>query len=343
MPDGCPTSAKPSRRFNLRFGLRTLMIVITIASVLLGFVGIEIKEARRSKLVFEEYKIPHIAFVPRETQETSLASLPILRSVAGWLGEPFISQRITSMHVASPVGDDDLAELVDHLPCEILHLYDPQLTDDGMRLFARMPLLNELWLPGLEVSAAGLAELSSVKKLDMLMIRGNQITDETLASIDQLATVRKLELVHCTLTAEGFRNVAKMPALRHLFVSGSRFTAEQLDVIVRMDKLEEIETYSPGWTDKDLAKLSGLWSLRRLTISSSNISCEGLRSLLALPNLEYLSLQNMKNVGDPCLVPLVNARSLKTLVLKNTSVTDAGKRQFEAATPGCQIRLITTR
>lgn len=340
MADGSPTSAPQANRPKMRFGLRTLLIVMTAACVMFALLGSEISDARRAKATYAQFSIPHIQFAPRQGSDYSLANLPGLRAIAAWMGGPFLTQRVTSMHVATAVDDDDLAVIAANLPCELLHLYQPQLTDAGMDEFARMPRLKELWIPGVTVSPQGLAKLSNAAELRTLVIKGPQVDDRYVSMIDQLRSVRTLQLVQTSLTPDGLKHVARMPGLRHLFISGSRLTPEHIDAICDMAKLEELETFSPGWTDADLEQLVNLQALRQLTISASSITCDGLASLAELPGLEELVLNNMVQLDDACIDQLARIKTLKKVTFKGARVTGQGQRRLEAALPDCTVRII---
>ncbi|MBB75702.1 MAG: hypothetical protein CMJ75_14450 [Planctomycetaceae bacterium] len=81
-----------------------------------------------------------------------------------------------------------------------------------------------------------------------------------------------------------------------------------------------------GWdiTDTDLSAFNTLPHLQSLKLSGTQVSTTGLSHLTNLPQLQILELDSCPQLSDSALVQVAKIRSLKTLNLRDTPITDAG-------------------
>lgn len=81
-----------------------------------------------------------------------------------------------------------------------------------------------------------------------------------------------------------------------------------------------------GWdiSDTDLLPFNTLTQLQSLKLSGTQVSTTGLSYLTDLPQLQILELDSCPQLSDSALVYVAKIRSLKTLSLRDTPITDAG-------------------
>jgi Leucine-rich repeat (LRR) protein len=151
--------AKPRRWF--RFSLRTLLIVVTISSVPLGWVGWRLGQARRERAT--------TTWIEEMGGEVSRRSL--------------FSGRVWSVSFQNtPVSD--LSPLAELKSLETLALHNTQVSD--LSLLAELKNLKQLYLSNMQVS--DLSPLSELKNLEGLGLYGTQVSD-----LSPLAELKNLE------------------------------------------------------------------------------------------------------------------------------------------------------
>lgn len=301
-----------------RFRLRTLLLVMTLACLLLGTIGVELQNARRSRLLFEQLNDLTIYEPPwcesRRLFGKSVDEIPVWSQLTNLLDEPFLRLRVVHLRVTRPITNEILSQIPRALPCEHLYLSDcSKISDEGLESVCRIPALHSLILWDLDVSGKGLAQLGEAKQLKELWIKGSKINDSTVEYIRELSSVQKIELIETSLTDAGLRSVAEMPNLSYLFISNSQISDAQVEVISKMS------------------------SLQCLDLCGVNLQNEQLSQLTKLPSLKYLELYN-NPISDDGLKAVEKMEQLVWLDLRKTQVSDAGKERLRQALSGLEIR-----
>ena len=190
----CLRATPSSWRFHFRFSLRTLFILVTIASVGFGTFMARIRGQRRivdaicnsgGKVIYNSDRQPGSDM-----------------SLRAYLADPLV----VSFHKANIDGDliTDLAELrhlqrLDLNECVIsadaltrlgelqqitqLRLRRTNITDDDMLVVSHLTGLRELVLSGTPITDRGLAKLKSLTNLGVLFIDDTAVTDEGLPEL----------------------------------------------------------------------------------------------------------------------------------------------------------------
>ncbi len=183
-------SITSSRAGTLQFGLRTLLVVITLVAVLLvwhqnrfRYQRLAIAEIQRlggsvayANRMVGEFLIGTDANARPVVDGVSLTNLPLspgdLRCLA-WLTE---MKRLDLDY--SHFGDAGLVHLADLTNLEWLDLEDTQTTDDGLVHLQKLQSLEALILDGNPITNDGLARLKKLKRLKYLRVRNTKVTAE---------------------------------------------------------------------------------------------------------------------------------------------------------------------
>jgi hypothetical protein len=194
---------KLKRRRWLRFSLRTLLILITIFAVWLGWHMHRRREQQR------------VADAVRErggTAQPVLRDLSLLSRVQApytWDNDFWLSNL--------KVPDEALQDFESVPELLGLHLADNQITDQGLSyLNDRTDLLSLDLTNNPAITDAGLAHLRKMTELRQLLLRNNpQITDEGLVHLKNMQQLDLLILFGTSVTAEGVNKLKqKLPKAR---------------------------------------------------------------------------------------------------------------------------------
>ena len=229
-----------------------------------------------------------------------------------------------------PVGKLDIVDVVfrsDGATEQQLALLTAARNLDTLRLDGTQPLKLDFLrehkkLLSLNLSAAviGLEYwplLGSLKQLRVLDLRG-QVSDGQISQLNNLKELDRLTM-EFTPTGTGFAGMKESKKLRFLLLgdNGSDVTDAGLNAIVTtFPALEECRL--AGWDNP------------------TDITNEGLKALFPLKSLSVLGIP-AKAVDDAAIDHLVRLRSLKTLDLRGSNISDAGVEKLRKALPGCKV------
>ena len=243
---------------------------------------------------------------------------------------------------------------------EELNLYAAEfITDAAMAFLRGNRQLKTLNLRGTDVTDTSLAYVAELTNLRSLDISFTQITDVGLEHLVSLPQLEALNLGGDKISGVGLHVLKLLPKLRKLSFYGIQrrnagwcwapvLTDLEMDTISLLAGLEDLNLGSgvalgaprPGdlgpadgeaecriaggtrITDFGLAKLATLKKLRQLDLSGSAITASGLKTLANLPDLQRLSLWNVKGIDDSAAPHLAALGNLTSLDLSNTPVGD---------------------
>jgi hypothetical protein len=148
----------PSRRW-FQYRLRTLLIVMLVVSLGMGWVMKERRRiaARRDALKtagFDELFIPNVLLKPRWREHQ--ASWSIILLGGNW---PEFAMAISCR--SDGTTDADLVHLVELTQLQELHLSGTRVTDAGLMHLRRLTQLQWLYLDGTQATDTGVARLQA--------------------------------------------------------------------------------------------------------------------------------------------------------------------------------------
>lgn len=249
---------------------------------------------------------------------------------------------------ASWVTDSDMAALAALANLTRLDLSLTRITDHGLQQLKNAPGITDLNLRYAElVTDAGLSTVKGWKHLKRLNVRGTKVTDTTLQHLSAVTSLESLDIGYAQITDVGLDLLTSLPNLKELTIGGNKLTdtglqpLRQLPGLTYLDLSGSERTDSGLWSvslsDAGLDTIDTLKSLRYLRLNGTLVAARGLERLKNLTLLERLDLEGCKRVGDDAAPVLASFRSLHSLDLTGTSVTDKGIAALRQAKPDCKI------
>jgi len=217
--------------------------------------------------------------------------------------------------------------------------YCEYITDGGIAFLKRWEDLEYLNVRGSEVTSRVFEHLARMKKLKMLDVGFSRVNDD---GFDALASLEKLEELHIggdKMTGLALPLLRLLPSLKRLDVNGSQRTDSGrwglvlTDVNVEsLSALAQLEVLNMGGalvTDVGMKALEPLLNLQILDLSRMDLTPKGLEPLTKLPKLRRLNLWHSTRIDDGAAQYLLQMKTLETLDLSETSVSDALLNQLE--------------
>jgi hypothetical protein len=207
-----PIKTKPRRWF--RFRLRTLLVMVTLLSVLLGWVGRELDQRRgqKSAIAWVEGMGGHVnffhSFSPDERNWWE-------KTKEKWFGERVRDVFLWEIKVS------DLSPLKELKNLEKLYLSYTKVVD--LSPLSELKNLEQLFLGDTQVS--DLSPLAELKKLEMLFLGNTQLTD--LSPLVELYHLEELDLNNTQVS--DLSPLAELKNLESLRLTGIKVSAEQVE------------------------------------------------------------------------------------------------------------------
>lgn len=263
-------------RWRLRFGTRTLLVVVTIFCVWLGLHVRRTQSQRDGVAAIREYggwvrydfQFPDDNF--RASGFVGKAESPVPEFLLNLLGVDFFHNVVqVNLNYSEDSGKrlenkNRTDEALQHLHCfpklRVLLLQETQVTDASMKYIGEMTELESIYMwDAAEVSDDGVRHLANLKKLHQIHLSTSRITDDSLAVFAKLPLLEDLSLQFNHFTDRGITYVVGLPRLNNLWLCGDR------------NRKNEI-------TDQGLIKLQSLTKLRELGVQNTFVSPEGLEA-----------------------------------------------------------------
>lgn len=324
-PNTSPTP-KPRRRW-FQFGLRGLLVVVTICAMLAACWKAHVGRYRLQRLVAEGIREVGGRYETEPAGPQWLARL---------LGEDELVS-VVSVDCSRELTDAQLEQLrclteLKSIKLQFSVPYDerPGLIDDRMPFIGQLTSLEEfdlsLWSSE-GFSDEGLSHVAGLTNLRKLDLSSNDwITDDGLKHLANLTKLEAINLNGARIDGTGLVHLAQLPKLRTLRLAGTQTTDEQLVHLQSLRSLSHLDlTYTPVG-DRGAEHLGRMRHLTHLDLTGTRITDAGLEQLSALSRLEslYVGATQISDAGVKHLNTLTN---LDQLSLGRTQVTDAGLRK----------------
>lgn len=206
------------------------------------------------------------------------------------------------------IGDAKLREISALPALEGVGFEDDDISAGGLAFLTTATRLQGVGLGGVGIDDRALALLAGHDLLYQVVVSSPSITDEGLRHIGSIPNVTELQLNNCGgITDAGLRHLAGLKHLGALYLS---------------------HTEKVGGAG--LAHLRSLDRLKLIMLDEAKVTDAGLAGLAALDQLESLEL-SYTPITDEGIGQLGRMRSLGFLGISSTSITDAGLAKLPAS------------
>lgn len=224
------TEIKPKRRW-FRFSMRTLLIVMTLLCVGIGWKMNQVRNLRRA--VAEAQRLgATISYFHELDATTSPAEPPGPKWLRRIFGDDFFEE-VDQIQIYNDQANDDTLALIAKLPrIRSLIVRSNAFTDKGLASLAGASELETLELTSANVTASGYANLKGLRKLMSISFRKNPtVEDSWLTEIAKLTQVHYLYLTCPQFTDAGLVHLQTASGLRELDLRGSGVTKEGVELL----------------------------------------------------------------------------------------------------------------
>jgi Leucine-rich repeat (LRR) protein len=333
-------------RIQLRSNLRTLLILILVIALWLGW---RVNKAHRQSHAIAQVE-KFNGYVRFDYEYVSGKEIPNSEPKAPkWLrrhlGDDYFREVSLVTYVDQPLSDATLAPLTDLNAIEELrfltrlaHEKAPvapppgleRLTESGLSRLEGLTRLRRAKFQNMKLTGSMLRHLSrSIQLEELKVIEGDRIkggiTDEGLPPFSAMTRLRVLSLWCHRITGSCLEPLRGSRSLEELEFSGSPISTAGFENIGAITNLKSLYFNQVDVSDRHLSDLRHLTGLTRLTLDNnrSKITDAGLVHLSGMTQLEWLDLTGCKIAGRG-LASLKNMTQLKRLCLGWTGVDDPG-------------------
>ncbi len=262
IPEAQPEQSRRRRRW-FQYSLRTLLVVMLLASIAMSWFAVKLQRARRQREAVKA--IENLGgIVKYDRPWRQLADPP-------WLWKL--------------LGVDFFASAVD-----VLFTSDAVITDadlEHLKGLTRLQGLNLgcMKIANTRVTDAGLEHLKGLTQLKTLNLSDTRITDAGLEHLKGLTQLQVLVLQRTKVTGAGLGHLNGLPQLQTLALNRAQITDAGLEALKGLTQVQYVDLDGTRVTDAGLEHLKGLTQLQELELEGTEVTYEGVEKLReALPN-----------------------------------------------------------
>lgn len=222
-------NAQPKRRWG-RYSLRTLFILVALASLGFGWLGYKVRQAQRQKEAVEAIEklggaVMYDFQFDSNGKFNGKATPPGPAWLRKLLGDHlFVNVVRVELFGNTQVTDGDLVHLQELEKLETLNLSITQVTDAGLVHLEGLNQLRELNLSDTQVTDAELFHLQGLDQLERLYLSITPVTDAGLVHLRGLNQLRDLVLSDTQVTDNGLFQLQGLKKLKYLSLEHSHVT-----------------------------------------------------------------------------------------------------------------------
>lgn len=299
--------------FAWRFGLRSLLIFVTVIAIALAAVGNGIRD-RRARLAAIERLRAH----GMSTHATYTFKATRWQRFIAWVsGDPKTERAFAILISSTELGrdrvpyapgtltDTDVADL--HRFPELNDLRfnaGHRLTSSGREQIAKLPNLRRIVLTEQSLDFLLGRELERSTSLDELWLEDATVPPEILAALSRLPNLRRLDLFQCR-TSQGALADAKLPRLEEFSLMDCELTDDDFAAMGKIASLQVISCQASGMKGDVYRHFTNLLYLRELHTFGQPIDDSSADHVPKMQALEFLS------IGQTNITPERISRLLK--------------------------------
>jgi hypothetical protein len=340
----------------LRFSLRTLLVLLTVAGIWIAILANRARQQRAAVVRIEE-----LGGGVNYDWEFDDEGRPLRDSTPpGW---PWLRRLI---------GPEYFQEVV------TVNLTGTSATDADMGLIGKLRHVGTLSLHGTEVSDAGLRELRYIAELRYFGLAATKVTDDGLQCLARCKRLQDLNLEKTPVGDEGMDHIAGLDDLSYLSLARTKVTSRGLLRIAGLPKLQQLcidDTAVDDGAVEALITFLSTGEFKVIRFDGTQISGRGQQALCeALPkdsdimgsdvaefeDWDFTASAHWKEIADRLhaldgerrvkvvdlsgstlsdeqLAMLHSLKHVELIDLRGARVSDAAARTLQVALPDCEI------
>ncbi len=302
----------------LRFGIRTLLVVMTIAALLTATaLRLRNKGIARQHLVSWEYRSLGLADFDSYESHSEPFKASWLRSIENTLAGGGNENNIIAAAFKSPIGDDKIREIISLFPeikivridhkcanptsisylsrlpkLNILVIVDGQIDLATMKAIGRLPQHPETTFQNIHLDDDFLGNaVQSGIRLCSVYSPTSSVSDIGLQSVSQLKLLSSLSLKNCSVSSEGLRALQNHPSLRAVYLTNCPVGDEIIPLLATLPQLNQLSLEGTKISDDGIKSLLTIApSMHELNIRQTQVSkvlIESLRTICRPGALKY--------------------------------------------------------
>jgi hypothetical protein len=340
--------SQQKRRGWLKFSLRSLLLVSTLLSLGLGWIGNTIVRVKRQRASVAKIHAAggRVRFDYQWRLDQEPPGPEWMRILVG--DDVFASVDAVTVDFADVKDPDLVFAAIKQLPrLRCAELKGAAVTDSRLAEALNFKPLHILSLTSARVTPAGLAQLRDASDLDFLELRGEWVGDDTMAAVGSIPNLHILVLDQTDISdlglghvaalksleelgvidssgigAAGLESLGGLTSLKKLSLSGTRLSGEGLRSLSALKHLETLNLSGTSLTDSEISDLKGLDRLAVLDLRGTFVGNDGLRTVAQMQSLQKLSLG--ARVTDAGMTEVAKLQQLADLDISESAVTDTG-------------------
>lgn len=295
-----------------RFGMRTLMCVITLVAVILGW---QVTKAERQRRLVEalEARGARFIYAHEDGPPQPIANAP---------GTTFPLSLLSKHYFYRIVG----VSLEKQVPAV-----------DELQRLRTLGEVKYLECGGGELTPAHFLALQEMESLEQLWLRKVTFDNADLQKLITLPRLRSLALDDSSLNGAGLSHVGKCYGLESLVIRGTQVQSGDLALIRGLSKLGYLDAQRTELCDDDMASILQLKALTGIDLPPQ-LTDAAMVELAQHPGLQVVRVHDSP-ITDAGLQELLALPRLRSLWLYNTAVTPAWIQQTQQQSPQVSLTI----
>lgn len=195
---------------------------------------------------------------------------------------------------------------------------------------AGLKRLESLTIEDAPITPAGLRRLLALPLVELNLARCFSLDDDAAAAIGQNASLRRISLRDLPIGPEGLKHLAGCRRLESLKLNAVFADDESLVALAKLP-LTTLEVRNTLLTAVGVEAVARIASLETLALDGCGLTSAAIVPLTRAKNLKSLSLAENQEIGDEAVAAVSALNGLRSLNLRQTSLSREGLRRLTAA------------
>lgn len=157
--------------------------------------------------------------------------------------------------------------------------------------------------------------------IDYLNLSKLPISDDEVKNIRHMIGLRRLDMEGADVTDRALKDIGEIKGLVSITLSKTLINGSGFKYIALLPNLQELQASNNDLQDSNLAALANCKRLRILKVGSARVGEQGAKYIGKIRSLEEVRLSGNSGITDHAISYLTGLVNLKTLNLRETSVT----------------------